>query len=91
MLCVRGAEYASSAFSATSPSEPWGGPGIRLHLDLMPGDPCLSFRLGSELGYRGRVGLRYDDLNAKCPIFQRDDAISRFRVGVYSCHVLYMA
>ena len=39
----------------------------------------------------GRVSLRYDDLNAKCPIFQQDDAISRFRVRVYSCHVLYMA
>jgi len=57
----------------------------------MPSDPWLSFRLGSELGYRGRVSLRYDDFNAKCPIFQQDDAVSRFRVGVYSCHALYMA
>jgi hypothetical protein len=85
------ASVANYPSSATSPSEPWGGRGIRLHLDLMPRDPCLSFRLGGELGYRRRISLRYDDFNAKRPVFQRDDAVSRFRVGMYSCHALYMA
>src|SRR6266478_9316226 len=50
-----------------------GGWGIRLHLDLMSGDPCLSFRLCGEFGYRGGISLRYDDLNATCPILQQDD------------------
>jgi hypothetical protein len=58
----------------------------------MASDPRLSFRFGRKLGYRRRVCVRDDDLDAECPLFRKGyDAIDRFCVRVGRRHADNMA